>query len=410
MTQPAILSQVALCHAPFIDRRRSVYATRLTVFPIRSDTRPDAGELLDVVARTWPADGARKVSLNVIGEALLTDLLSTRPPANVMIEVPAFMASDAAHAKALHALREAGCPLLLRGRPAASLPRAVLPCFTQAIIDFGEDRRLHGGGAPPAPGVQRSIRHVQSGVRDSAGLRTAFAAGAEAVVGWPFDDSEPPSAGAAEAAKPSQRQGGASAMQVVLELIDQVDREEPASRMEQTLRRDPSVAFRLLRYINSPAFGLRVETSSFTHAMAMLGHRRLKRWLVLLLATVGDDLDTRPLMHAAVCRGLLMEQLVRASGDEEMVSEMFVCGVFSLLDRTFGQPFEELLRLVPVPERVVRALAGRSGPYHGWLELVRALESESPSDVRNASEALLLSMSDVNQALLRMLAVSTDLV
>ena len=410
MTDSSILGQVALCHAPFIDRRRNVYATRLTVFPLRPDAAVEAQPLLDAVARTWPADGAQKVSLNVIGEALLIGLLGTRPPPSVMIEVPAQMAADEACRDTLHALREAGCSLMLRGRPAQELPRAVLPCFTQAIIDIGDDRRLLGGAAATA-GVRRNIRHVQSGVRDGAALEAAFAGGAEAVVGWPFDDSRPLAAGAAEfaGARPAQRQGGASAMQVVLELIDQIDRGATAERMEQTLRRDPSVAFRLLRYINTPAFGLRAEVASFSHAMAMLGQRRLKRWLVLLLATVGDDADTKPLMHAAVRRGLLMEELARPSGDEDRIGEMFFCGVFSLLDRAFGQPFEELLRRVPVTERVVQALAGRCGHYHGWLQLMRAAESESLADLRNACEALRLDIADVNRALLRALAAAAEL-
>ena len=47
-------------------------------------------------------------------------------------------------------------------------------------------------------------------------------------------------------------------------------------------------------------------------------------------------------MFAAVRRGLLMEELGRSAGDEEMRSELFICGVFSLLDRMFQQPFSDL--------------------------------------------------------------------
>ena len=406
MTDSPILSQVALCHSPFIDRRRIITATRLTVLPLRPDAKADAQQLLAAVDGVWPAGGAR-VSLNVLCEPLLAGLLRTRPPANVMIEVPSFMAADAAHGDALRALHAGGCTLLLKGRPAEELPRDVLPCFGQAIVDADDDRRFGRPGAPaPAPGVQRRIRPVQSGVRTIAAMEAAFAAGIETVVGWPLDDA-PPAASKAGAAP--LRGKGTSAVQVILELIDGVDREAPVARMEQTLRRDPTVAFRLLRFINSPAFGLRVEISSFSHAIAMLGRRPLKRWLALLLATASDDPNAKPLMFAAVRRGLLMEEFARASGDDEMKSEMFVCGVFSLLDRTFGQPFAELLTTVPVPDRVVQALARGAGPYHGWLELVRAIESESLYDVRNASETLLQSAADVNRALLRALALAGDL-
>ena len=116
-----------------------------------------------------------------------------------------------------------------------------------------------------------------------------------------------------------------------------------------------------MRYINSPAFGLRVEISSFRHAIMMLGYKRLKRWLALLLATASKDVNLKPVMFAAVRRGMLMEELVRSSGDEEMRSEMFICGVFSLLDRMFQQPFSELFDNIPVAAARLPGACRREG-------------------------------------------------
>jgi EAL and modified HD-GYP domain-containing signal transduction protein len=164
-----------------------------------------------------------------------------------------------------------------------------------------------------------------------------------------------------------------------------------------------------MRYINSPAFGLRVEISSFRHAIMMLGYKRLKRWLALLLATASKDANMKPVMFAAVRRGLLMEELVRASGDEEMRNEMFICGVFSLLDRLFHQPFSELLGNIPVPERVYQALADGTGPYQPYVALVHAIENESLFDLREAADALMMGVAEVNRAQLRALTAASQL-
>ena len=164
-----------------------------------------------------------------------------------------------------------------------------------------------------------------------------------------------------------------------------------------------------MRYINSPAFGLRVEISSFRHAIMMLGYQRLKRWLALLLATAGKDANMKPVMFAAVRRGLLMEELVRSSGDEEMRNEMFICGVFSLLDRMFQQPFATLLDTIPVPERVHQALAGETGPFQPYIELVRAVEGESLFEFRDAADTLMMSVSEINRAQLRALMAASEL-
>ena len=400
MTDSSILGQVALCYSAFIARNRAVTATRLTVFPLRPDAPLDAGQLLEVLAEVWPADGGR-VALNIVGEALLGDLLRARPSANLMLEVPWFMAADPAHHEALQALHRAGSSLLLKGRPASALPREVLPWFAHSIIDLSEDRRIGEDGARPAA-AGRSIGHVQSGIRTIAEMQGAFDRGAVAVLGWPIDD-------AIAATHRSSRSVGQADLQVIVELIHRVDREEPVARLEQTLRRDPTLAFKLLRYINSPALGLRVEISSFAHAIMMLGHRKLKRWLAVLLATASKDANLKPVMFAAVRRGLLLEELARSVGDEEMRNEMFICGVFSLLDRIFNQPFAELLKSIPVPERVAQALIDGSGPYRPYVELVRAVEGQSLFDIRAAAEGLFLGMGEINRAQLRALAAAAQL-
>jgi len=396
----AILGQVALGYSPFIDRNRSVTATRLTVFPLKPDAALDAAQLLQAVAGVWPADGGR-VSLNIASEGLLQDLLKAAPSANVMVEVPAFMAVDPANVDALVALHTHGNAMLLKGRPLKELPREVLPCFKYSIIEVADDRRVGDGTHAPV-GVVRGIPHVQSGVSSVADMEASFNRGAAAVLGWPIDD-------AVAVAMASGKPAGQTDLQVIVELINRVDKQEPIERLEGTLKRDPSLAFKLMRYINSPAFGLSVEISSFRHAIMMLGYQRLKRWLALLLATASKDTNLKPVMFAAVRRGLFMEELVRASGDDEMRNEMFICGVFSLLDRMFKQPFGELLRTIPVPQRVYQALVDGNGPYQPYFKLVQAVESESLFDFREAADTLMMSVVEINRAELRALTAAAQL-
>ena len=396
----AILGQVALGYSPFIDRNRAVTATRLTVFPLRPDAVLDAAQLLHAVGSVWPADGAR-VSLNVASESLLHDLLKAEPSTNVMIEVPAFMASDPANIEALLALHKHGNAMLLKGRPLKELPREVLPCFKYSIIDLADDRRATEGAHAPSA-ASRSIPYVQSGITSLAEMEASFNRGAAAVLGWPSDD-------AVNTSIATGKPAGQTDLQVIVELINRVDKQEPIEKLEGTLKRDPSLAFKLMRYINSPAFGLSVEISSFRHAIMMLGYQRLKRWLALLLATASKDTNLKPVMFAAVRRGLLMEELVRSSGDDEMRNEMFICGVFSLLDRMFKQPFSELMRTIPVPQRVYQALVDGTGPYQPYFDLVKSVEGESLFDFRAAADKLMMSVSEINRAQLRALTTAAEL-
>jgi EAL and modified HD-GYP domain-containing signal transduction protein len=422
MQDHPVLGQVALGYSPLIDRQRAVVATRLTVFPERPDAAPSAPALLAALAEVWPApaDGHRAPAgpprplnpeavkaraaaavptplvLNLAGEALLHAVMASAPGQHLMLEVPAFMVGDAQHQAALQTLLAAGSPLLIKGRPLHSLPPALLAGFAHVLVDADDERRTANGEA----GLLRELSFVQSGVRSLAGLDAAFQRGAIAALGWPLDDAVQPPVG---------RKPVAQDVQVVLELISGVDREAPVSQLEATLKKDPTLAFRLMRYLNSPAFGLSVEINSFGHALMMLGHERLKRWLALLLASSAQGAAAKPLMFAAVRRGLLLEELLRSSGDSEMRGEVFICGVFSLLDRLLQQPFADLLKSVPVPERVRQALLHEDGPFQPYLELVRAIEGESLFDIREQGEKLFLTPLEINHALLRALAAARAL-
>ncbi|KQV89592.1 EAL and HDOD domain-containing protein [Pelomonas sp. Root1237] len=382
----AILPGVALGYAPVIDRQRNIAGTRLTLVPLRADARTDHAELLAALAATWPQGGA---VISAQGEALLAALLAQPPAEPTQIEVPAFIAADAAHSDAIAALKAAGHRGLLKGLPNAPLPAAVGAAFRQVVLEPGQ--------AAPA-----GVAVVHAGVRGADAIDASFKAGAEIVIGWPMDGPYEATAGAAKTEI-------AADLQVIMELISRVDEGEDVERLEQTLKRDPSLAFKLLRYMNSAAFGLPVEVSSFRHAIMLLGYARLKRWLALLLTTASKDHSMRPIMFGAVRRGLLMEEFAASIEDREQRDEMFICGLFSLLDHMLKAPFEKLLQSIPVPERVRQALVDDSGPFHPYLELVRAIESESVFDYRERADALMLGAGEINACVLRALHKATQL-
>ncbi len=387
-----ILGQLALGCSPVIDAQRSVIGTRVTVFPDRPEAPLDAAALLVALGEVWPPlDRAAEapaagiatgtIVLNLVGESAVRSMLAARPSAPFAVEVPAFMLADAEVAAEAQALHEAGGALWIKGRLSPELSPALLACFGVLVLEVGD-------AIPPA---RPRLKTVTAGVRTGVEVEAALKQGSTAALGWPLEDPVPAATGRTKVTQD---------MQVVLELINRVDREEPLERLEATLKGDPSLAFRLMRYLNSAAFGLTVEINSFRHALMLLGYQKLKRWLALLLASSSKDVNVKPVMYAAVRRGLLMEELARSAGDAEMRGEMFICGVFSLLDRMLKQPFDELLRSVPVPERVRQALGSGDGPFAPYLELVRAIELGSAYDVRELAERLMLTQGEINRALL----------
>ncbi|MBP6674167.1 MAG: HDOD domain-containing protein [Vitreoscilla sp.] len=396
-----VLDHLILGYGAVFDAKRKPGITRLTLHPTAFAGQPDLPGLQDVLLEHWQTSHG-PLALNLTSEswlrALLRHLTEQGPVPQWQVEVPAFVLSDAALASEVVELATRGQPFVLKGRPLSPLSPTLMRSFQCAIIEIDEDRRVPG--AAPAGAPARTLPFVQAGAQTGADAAAAFGRGAVGVLGWPLGD--PPEAGHRGKNLPA-------GVRVVMDLMQRLDREEPVGQLEAVLRRDPALGYRLMRYINSPGFGLSVEVNSFSHAIMILGYTRLKRWLALLMTGAIDNPDMRPLMFLAVRRGLLMEELARGLADEALRNEAFICGVFSLLDRMLGQSFEELLRSVPVPERVAHALADQTGELAPSLALAVAIESGLPLDIQQADEAMMLSPGEANRAALVALAASRQL-
>jgi c-di-GMP phosphodiesterase len=383
-----VLKQVVLGASSLFDAKRAPVAAHMTVFPQRPDAAIDAAGLLQVIDLIAPPEGG-PLMLSVANEAGLRALLAAPMAPHLMLEVPGFMLSDAELAATLQERVAAGQSFVLGGRVPDSAPPQLWSLFRAVTVDRANIRNPLPAGLGGRPLLRYFVG--SDGPAMSAG---ALKAGFSAVVGWPVGDAPGPDS------KPKPVPAGVT---TVVDLMQRVDRQEPAEKLEVVVKNDPTLAFRLMRYLNSPGFGLSVEISSFRHALMILGYQRLKRWLALLVTSAIDDPDLKPLMHLAVRRGLLMEEIARPGGDEALRNELFICGVFSTLDRMIGQPFEELLKTIPVQESVAQALAHDTGPCAPFLALARAVEAESAYDIRECAEALMLSVGDVNLALAKAL-------
>ena len=78
------------------------------------------------------------------------------------------------------------------------------------------------------------------------------------------------------------------------------------------IKHEPSLTYKLLRYLNSAGFGLRTEIYSIPHALSMLGERELRKWIAVVSVGVmadrkSDELMTVPLVRdvSASCSLLL---------------------------------------------------------------------------------------------------------
>jgi c-di-GMP phosphodiesterase len=354
---------------------------------------PRTAELLDGVLGGFVAEGATSFPHGLIVLAPVDlpfddSLTGWTAPRNVLLEIGQEELDDAQRTHRLLEAQRHGVRLVLRVTDRSRIPRERLPLFQYLSADAGS----HG----PAP---REAALLALNPDSSATVTAAFANGAHAVVGWPLGELAP---GASGNLQPVQR--------AVLDLIRLVQSDAEQRELELAFKAEPVLSYMLLTLANSPAFIRSTPIASISQAVQLLGYQRLVKWLVLLMVVASKESKALPQIYMAVARGFLMENLLGASGVKgRQRDEGFIVGVFSLLDKITGRSAQQLFGEVALPATVRGALVEQTGPLAPYFRLTLAFESSDAQSVHAGADALQLSQSAANQALLQALAATDAL-
>lgn len=151
---------------------------------------------------------------------------------------------------------------------------------------------------------------------------------------------------------------GESAKMTLLHMITMLRQEKEIDEIEQFVKTKPDVSYNLIKYLNSPAVGLKNEISSVNQAMNMLGRERLLRWLLVYLysESAGGELS-KMLLGVALGRAKDMEE----QAEKEDKDKAFLVGMFSMLDVLFDTSFEVIFQGLPVEKAITDAIVYKKG-------------------------------------------------
>jgi len=195
----------------------------------------------------------------------------------------------------------------------------------------------------------------------------------------------------------------------VLNLLNLVTQDSDNKDIENGFKRDAALSFKLLRYINSVGFGLSCEIQSIQHALTILGRKQLYRWLTLLMVTAGENSTPPALMKTSITRGRLTELLGESYFEKHDRDNLFIIGVFSLLDAILKMPMDQVLEKIQLPEPVCEALLNREGVYGPFLQLTEACEGADSKRILELAELLQYDANKVNECHMAALAWAESL-
>ena len=163
--------------------------------------------------------------------------------------------------------------------------------------------------------------------------------------------------------------------------------------LEELIRMDVSLAFGLLRYVNSAAFGFSRRIETIRHSLIVLGERDVRK--VVSLAVIPGLASDKPheLTRTALNRGRLCERIAAITCLNARASECFLMGMFSLLDAMIGRPLDELageLGLAPDVRSVISGDPAPNEPLAAAYRLCLACETADVPAIAEHSRGLSL--------------------
>jgi EAL and modified HD-GYP domain-containing signal transduction protein len=158
-------------------------------------------------------------------------------------------------------------------------------------------------------------------------------------------------------------------------ILTELSAEEPNyERISEIIEFDVSLSYKLLRLINSAAFYSNSRVTSIKHALVMLGLKEIRKWIsIVMLRELGEDKPDE-LVRVCLLRGKMGEQLAEHFGLKARRTEVFLMGMFSMIDTLMNQNLEEAISSLPLEDDVKSGILGEESVFSDILNLVKAYE------------------------------------
>jgi c-di-GMP-related signal transduction protein len=166
-------------------------------------------------------------------------------------------------------------------------------------------------------------------------------------------------------------------------------------RIESIIMRDVSLTYKLLRFINSAAFGILREIRSIRHALNLLGLVELKKWMSLIvLSQIGSD-TPEELVVNSIIRAKFCEMIAEQSSFRQRKDDLFLMGLFSFIDTFLNRPMSEVLSELPIAADIKSALLGDQNSLRTVLDLIIMYEQGNWEVVARITRELNLDDSQI---------------
>jgi c-di-GMP-related signal transduction protein len=372
------LNDILLTRQPVLNLQQSLVGYALSLqAPVDNDNGYTPSHAAALVCAAYAELGMRsalgnsKAFLSVDLDFLHDDAIEALPPEAVVLELYLDSAPDTRTLERCRNLRDRHYSLALSNYSGLDeRSRPLLTLLDVIKIDIGQhdDSTLSALAGPLA---RLPLKLLAKGVTTRERMAHCQKIGFQLFQGLYFARPEIVSGRRLTASQSS-----------LIQLINLASRDADTHKIEESIKREPALAVKLLRIVNSVAFGLSRQTTSLRNAITLLGRRQLQRWLQLFLMSPagGNAVDGQhaPLLQLAALRGRMMEMLSLSlqPHDAMRAEQAFITGIMSMMPAALGLPMSEIFEQLALEDEVMLALGNHGGDLGMLLALLECYDAE----------------------------------
>ncbi len=156
-----------------------------------------------------------------------------------------------------------------------------------------------------------------------------------------------------------------------LQILQELNKPETDfSKIEEIIKQDVSLSYKLLKFINSAAFGFLKKIESIKQALVLLGFTEVRKWLSLVALTSLGKNKPEELLISSFMRATFFEQISHKIGLKDRRTDLFLMGIFSMIDGLIDKPKAEILAELPLADDIRAALLGKQNNLREVYELL----------------------------------------
>lgn len=146
------------------------------------------------------------------------------------------------------------------------------------------------------------------------------------------------------------------------------------NKISEAVEHDLSLTYKIMKLVNSSAYSGSSKITDIHQALVRIGMKDLYKWFgLIVLRELSED---QPDVYAwtSIIRAKVLENIAEEVGLESIKQELFITGMFSMIDIILERPMEEILKELPLADDVMDALMGKDNVLGKGLRILDAYE------------------------------------